>query len=203
MIRALALVYRRCVESSPNPIPLLLAWLHHTQAFAHVREYAWAIRALVLSTSIDSFDEITRVFHLLHSLVKGLCSCQGMCLNNTCISFKHICSFILWDHMSLLFFPSTCWGWFPHFCWWFLSWNICYFRLEGIYFCFDSFTMSLFLWPFRYGVWTFTRLFCPKWFYKWFWHLFQGMWAHCLRSCSAFNVVFILCVLTLNVGKIV
>jgi hypothetical protein len=46
-------------------------------------------------------------------------------------------------------------------------------------------------------------LFCPRWFCEWFWPLFQSMWAHCLRSCSTFSVVFVLCVLTPIIGEVV
>jgi hypothetical protein len=45
----------------------------------------------------------------------GLYSCKGVHLNNTHISFEHICSHIWWDHKSPWPFPLTCWGWFPPF----------------------------------------------------------------------------------------
>ncbi len=76
-----------------------------------------------------------------------------------------------------------------------------YFRWGNICFCFGSFTMSFFGWPFRYGVWIFMRLFCFRWFYKWFQPLFRGMWAHCSKSCSTFSIMFVFCILTLSVGK--
>ncbi len=31
--------------------------------------------------------------------------------------------------------------------------------------------------------------------------LFQGMWAHCSKSCSTFNIAFIFCILIFNVGE--
>ncbi len=158
---------------------------------------------LVLNTFVASFYQTAKVFHLLHPLIKGLCSCRGICLNSTCTSFEHTCSFILRHHKCPSPFPSICWGWFFPLCWWFSSWDKGYFRSRSIYLCFDSFTTSFFWWPLRYGVWIFTKLFCPRWFCEWFWPLFQSMWAHCLRSCSTFSVVFVLCVLTPIIGEVV
>ncbi len=91
---------------------------------------------------------------------------------------------------SLLPSRSICWAWYPPLHWWFPSWNGGYFRLGGIYFCLGSFTMSFFRWPFGYGLWTCMKLFCPTWFCEWFWFLCQGMWAHCSRSYSTFNITF-------------
>ncbi len=31
--------------------------------------------------------------------------------------------------------------------------------------------------------------------------LFQGMWAHCSKSCSIFNIKFAFCILIFNVGE--
>jgi hypothetical protein len=74
---------------------------------------------------------------------------------------------------------------------------------EAFYFCFGSFTTSFFQWPFGYGVWTSTRLFCPIWCYEWFRPLLWGMWAHCSRSCSTFNITFAFCILIFSVEEIV
>ncbi len=75
-------------------------------------------------------------------------------------------------------FPSTCCGWFPPFHWWYPTWNGGYFRFINIYFCFGLFTTSFFLWPFTYDIWTFMRLFCPRWLCEWFrpffWSIVQG-----------------------------
>jgi hypothetical protein len=75
------------------------------------------------------------------------------------------------------------------------------FWLGNIYFCFGSFTTFFFQWPFEYDVWTFTKLFHPKWLCERFQPLFQSIWAHCSRSCStlSFNLVFYMS--TSNVGK--
>ncbi len=64
MIAALALVYRRCVESFPDPTSLLWAQLHHAQAFVHVGEYAWVICALVLSTHVTSIHLLKAFAHV-------------------------------------------------------------------------------------------------------------------------------------------
>jgi hypothetical protein len=57
-----------------------------------------------------------------------------------------------------------------------LKWG--YFRLKNIYLCFGLFAMSFFRWPFGYGVWSFMRLFCPRWLCEWlqlfFWSIVQG-----------------------------
>jgi hypothetical protein len=34
------------------------------------------------------------------------------------------------------------------------------------------------------------KLFCLRWFCKWFWYFFWSMWAHCLCSCSLIYIVF-------------
>jgi hypothetical protein len=44
MIRTLALVSYKCLESIPNPIPPPSTQLCHTQAFAHVGEYTLSSR---------------------------------------------------------------------------------------------------------------------------------------------------------------
>jgi hypothetical protein len=87
------------------------------------------------------------------------------------------------------------------FCWWFPSLNRGYFRLEGICFCLGSFTMPLFWWPFEYGLWTFIRFFCLRWFCQCLLPLFWSMWVHCSRSCFTFSITFVLCILILNVGE--
>jgi hypothetical protein len=120
----------------------------------------------------------------------GPCSCRGEHSNNTHISFKHTCNHIWWDHGNPSLFPFTCWGWSPSFCWWFLSWHKGYFKLKGICLCFGSIVTFVFWWPLGYSVWAFMRLFFLKWFYEWLWPLFWGMWAHCLRSCSTFSIMF-------------
>jgi hypothetical protein len=65
---------------------------------------------------------------------------------------------------------------------WFPSRDKLYFKSKGICLCLDSFITSFFWWPFRHGVWAFTTLFCPTWFYKWFWPLFKVcghiIWGH-------------------------
>ncbi len=78
-----------------------------------------------------------------------------------------------------------------------------YFRSENIYLYLGSFTMSFLWWPFKYGVWTFTTLFCPRWFCKWLRHFFQGMWAHCSKSCSTISIMFVFCISTPSIGEIV
>jgi hypothetical protein len=49
------------------------------------------------------------------TMCTSLCLCRGIHLNKMCIIFEHTCSPIWQDHNSLLFFPSTCWGWFSPF----------------------------------------------------------------------------------------
>jgi hypothetical protein len=137
---------------------------------------------------------------MLHT---NFCSCRGIRLNKKCTSFEHTCSPIRQVRMSPSPFPSTCWSWYPPFHWWFPSWNEGYVRLGGIYFYLNLFTMSFFWWPFGYGVWTFMKLFCPRWFYEYLWLLCQCMWAHCLRSYSTFNITFSFSIPTLNIGEVV
>ncbi len=133
----------------------------------------------------------------------GSCSCKGAHSNNTHISSKHTCNHIWWDHGNPSLFPLTCWGWSPLFCWWFSSWDRGYFRLKGICLCFGSITTSFFQWHLKHSVWAFMKLVFLKWFCEWLWPLFWGMWAHCLRSCSTFNIVFVFCISTLNIKKVV
>jgi len=45
----------------------------------------------------------------------GPYSCNGVCLNNTCIRFEHICNPTWWDDRNLSPSPSTFWGWSPPF----------------------------------------------------------------------------------------
>jgi hypothetical protein len=97
--------------------------------------------------------------------------------------------------------PSTHWGWFPHFHQWFSSWDGGYFILGGICLCLDSFTTSFFWRPLEYGVWIFMKLFCPKWFCEWYQLIFQGMCAHCLRSCSTFSIEFTFSILTFRIRE--
>jgi len=61
---------------------------------------------------------------------------------------------------------------------------------KNIYLYFGLFTTFFFRWPLKYGVWTFTKLFCPKWLYEWLQPLFLNIWAHCSRSCSTFTIAF-------------
>ncbi len=103
-----------------------------------------------------------------HLCRSGPCSCRVVCSSSMCTSFEHTCSPIWWNHQSPSPSPSTCWWLISHFWRWFPSSNKGYFRLGGIYLCFGLFTTSFFWWPFRYGVWMFTKLFCPKWFCEWF-----------------------------------
>ncbi len=82
-----------------------------------------------------------------------------------------------------------------------LIWSL--FRLRGICLCLGLFTTFFLRWLFRYGVWAFMRLFCPKWFCKWLRTIFWGMWTHCLKSCFTFNIVFASYISTFNVGEII
>jgi hypothetical protein len=74
---------------------------------------------------------------------------------------------------------------------------------ETFGFCFGLFITSFFRWPFGYGVWTSMRVFCPRWLCECFRFLFQAMWAHCSRSCSTFNIMFVFYILTFNIGEII
>jgi hypothetical protein len=61
-------------------------------------------------------------------------------------------------------------------------------RLKNIYFCFNTFTMSLLCHYFQYGLWTFTLLFYSWWLCKWLWTSFfryVNMW-----SCSPIHISF-------------
>jgi hypothetical protein len=99
--------------------------------------------------------------------------------------------------------PSTYWIWFPPFHRWFPSWYRNYFRSKGIYLCLGSFTTSFSWWPFKYGVWTFKRLFWPIWFCKWLRSFFQSMLAHCSKSCSTIGIMFVFCISIPIIGEIV
>jgi hypothetical protein len=133
----------------------------------------------------------------------GLCSCKGIHLSNTCTNSRHTYSSIWHNHKSFSPFPSIRWGWFPPFRWWFPSLDESYFKLGGIYLCLGLFTILFFRWPLRYDVWTFMRLFCPKWFCEWFQLLFRNMWAHYLRSCSTFNFTFVFYILIPSVREVI
>jgi hypothetical protein len=69
MIKAIVLVFRRRLELILNPTPPPSAELHHTYAFAHVREYIRTIHALIPNTHVTPFDETIGIFtfsmHLL------------------------------------------------------------------------------------------------------------------------------------------
>jgi hypothetical protein len=83
------------------------------------------------------------------------------------ISSNHFNNPIQWNHGSLLPSSPISKSQPPPFCKWFSSKNGCYFKLGGFYFCFGMFIMSFILQSFKYGVWGFTRLFCPRWFFEW------------------------------------
>jgi len=173
-------------------------WLWGIVGGAHDESICFSFLQMLGINSISYLISISTIMSCMDP-----CSCRGVHSNNTHISSKHTYSHIWWDHRNPSLFSLTCWGWFSPFCWWFPSWEKGYFRLKGICLCFGSIITSFFQWPFRYGVWTFMRLFFPKWLCEWFWPFFKSMWAYCLRSCSTFNIVFVFCILTLNIKEIV
>jgi hypothetical protein len=95
------------------------------------------------------------------------CSCRGICLSSRCVSSKHtynpfdktmkiLCLHLFHPFVEVnlplsLMFPF---------------WDGGYFRLACIYLCASSFI--IFFWV-AFQVWcmSFTRLFCPIWFYEW------------------------------------
>lgn len=70
MIRAFVLASRKRLESIPDLTPLPSARLRHAQAFVHLGEYTWVVRALTPSTSATPFDKTTGVLCFLHPLAK-------------------------------------------------------------------------------------------------------------------------------------
>ncbi len=115
-------------------------------------------------------------------------SCKGVCLSNVHINSKHTYNPIWWNHKSPSPSPYTHWGWSsPPFA------NDFHPKMEVILNQ-EAFVFALvlsphpFLVPFRYGIWIFMKLFCPKWFCEWLRPLFWGMWAHCSRSCSTLHI---------------
>ncbi len=54
---------------APNPTPSPLAWLCHTRAFVHVREYVWIVCALGPNTMAPLTKTIMALHHF-HPLVK-------------------------------------------------------------------------------------------------------------------------------------
>jgi len=131
------------------------------------------------------------------------CSCRGICLSNMYINFEHTNNPIWWNHKSFSPSPPTYWNWFPPFV------NDFHLEMEVIL-DWEAFVSALVRSPhlsssdfFGYGVWASMKLFCLRWFYECFWPLFQGMWVHCSRSCSTFNITFDFYIMTFNIGKIV
>ncbi len=90
----------------------------------------------------------------------------------------------------------------PPFCQWFPFKNQGYFRLGNIYFHFSMFATSFIYWFFKYDVWTFMKLFCPRLLYEWLSIFFWGMWAHCSRSYFHICTTFAYKIITTNCGKI-
>ncbi len=70
MIRVFILASRKCLESILDLTSPPSARLRHAHAFAHVREYAQVVRALILSTFVAPFDKTMGVLRFLHPLAK-------------------------------------------------------------------------------------------------------------------------------------
>ncbi len=131
----------------------------------------------------------------------GPCLCKGVCSSSTCTSPKHTYSPIWKDHGSLSPSPCTFWSGSPPFCWWFSSWNKGYFILKNIYLSFGLFTTFFSSGPLGMVYELLGHCFVPEDSTKWLWLLFRNMWAHCLRSCSPFNVIFVFCILIFNIRE--
>ncbi len=67
-MKALVLVFCKCLESILDLTPPPSAQLCRAWALAHVRDNAWIVLTLVSNTLATPSDEITRVLHLFHSL---------------------------------------------------------------------------------------------------------------------------------------
>jgi hypothetical protein len=69
-MKALFLVFCKCLESILDLTPLPWAQLCRAWAFVHVGEYVRIVRTLVSSKLATPSYEITRVLHLFHSFAK-------------------------------------------------------------------------------------------------------------------------------------
>jgi hypothetical protein len=74
MIRAQVLASIRYLETVPDPFPPPLTWLCYAWAFAHVREYVWAVHALVLNILVHT--TLLWIQFMYHSYIGKFIGCE-------------------------------------------------------------------------------------------------------------------------------